>query len=269
MDLQPQDQHCTFANVSFLDAKLDNCTFLNCEFLDCYFRKTEIVSSVFTGCKFEDCTFTELGFVDTTFEFPTFRGCFIEFRDFSAQLPEDPGMRLKIADELAREAGTLGAARDARLYRLVGASAYGGHLRNIALASGSNYYRTHFELGQRIEAALTFTRQKFLENQKSARIEERGGGGGSVRNGELAVDVLEVLGHRGRRDPELERDRVVFLPACDAREDLPFACRQLLDPDMALIEHEYAQRAGTRDPNMEPAISARNQELALAEDGGR
>jgi hypothetical protein len=153
-------RHCTFANVSFLEATLENCTFLNCAFVDCYFRKTTINSSVFTGCKFEDCIFTELRLVDSTFTFPTFRGCFIEYRDFVAQLPDDPGFRFKIADELAREAELLGQSSDARLYRLAGASAFEGHLRNIALASGSRYYREHFELGQRIDSLFGFLRRK-------------------------------------------------------------------------------------------------------------
>ncbi len=154
-------KHCTFANVSFLKATLDNCTFLNCAFLDCYFRRTEVVSSVFTGCKFEDCTFTKLVFVDATFEFSVFRGCFIEFKEFHDQLPADPGKRFNIADELAREAAAAGASRDARLYRLEGANAYEDHLRNIALASGSSHYRDHFDLGERLDAAISYCRRKF------------------------------------------------------------------------------------------------------------
>ena len=49
-------KHCTFANVSFLAATLDNCTFLNCAFLDCYFRKTVVT----------------MRFVDATFQLPVF-----------------------------------------------------------------------------------------------------------------------------------------------------------------------------------------------------
>jgi hypothetical protein len=153
-------KHCTFANVSFLKAILDNCRFLDCAFLDCYFRKTEIPSSVFVGCKFEDCTFTELELVDCTFEFPLFRRCFIAYDEFHHQLPVDPGMRYRIADELAREANAAGASSDAREYRLQAAYAWEDHLKNIALGSGSDYYRRHFELKQRIRAARSWAWRK-------------------------------------------------------------------------------------------------------------
>jgi hypothetical protein len=153
-------KNCTFANISFLGATLENCTFENCAFLDCYFRNTNITSSVFAACKFEDCTFADTRFVDATFDFPAFRGCFIPYRDFQGQLPDDPGKRYKIADELAREAAASGAAADARLYRLVGAPAYEKNLWNIALASGSEYYREHFDSNERLEAAVSYLRRK-------------------------------------------------------------------------------------------------------------
>jgi hypothetical protein len=152
-------KNCTFANVSFLLATLDNCMFENCAFLDCYFRKTTITSSVFAACKFEDCTFSDSRFVDATFDFPAFRGCFIPYQDFETQLPDDPGKRYKIADELAREAAASGAAGDARLYRLVGAPAYEKHLWNKALASGSDYYR-HFDSNERLKASVLYVRRK-------------------------------------------------------------------------------------------------------------
>src|SRR6266536_3837977 len=50
-------------------------------------------------------------------------------------------------------------------------------------------------------------------------------------------------------------------------ENLPLARRELLDPRVALLEHEHVQAAGWRDPNMEPAISMRKLELATAEYG--
>lgn len=164
VDDQPFKQrvyrHCTFANISFLRAILDNCTFEDCSFLDCYFRKTSISSSVFIGCRFEDCTFAELDFVDCTFIFPLFRRCFIAYDQFKDQLPLDPGMRYRIADELAREAGVAGESGDAREYRLKAAAAWEDHLKNVALGSGSTYYRTHFELKQRIHAGKSWIFRK-------------------------------------------------------------------------------------------------------------
>jgi hypothetical protein len=40
------------------------------------------------------------------------------------------------------------------------AAAYEGHLRNVALASGGDYYREHFQLGDRLSAAGSFVRRK-------------------------------------------------------------------------------------------------------------
>lgn len=138
--------HCTFANISFKDAAFDNCEFHDCAFLDCYFRKTSVTSTKFVGCKFVDCTFNDLVFVDPDFWFPSFRGCFIPYKDLEGRLPNDPGLCFKMADELAREAAASGAGSgsDARAYRLAAAEAYEGHLRHIAVAVGSDYYK-HFD----------------------------------------------------------------------------------------------------------------------------
>ena len=48
-------------------------------------------------------------------------------------------------------------------------------------------------------------------------------------------------------------------------EDLPLARRELFDPRVALVEHEHVQAVGLRDPNVEPAISMRQPELATSE----
>lgn len=149
-------RHCTFGNVSFLDAELINCRFLDCAFLDCYFRRTKLTSSMFEGCRFEDCFFDELEFADCTFRFPQFRGCYIAYDEFRYQFPaDDPRMRFRIADELAREAARGGAAADARQYRLEAANGWEGHLFRKAMASGSDYYR-HFDPGPRLRAAWSW-----------------------------------------------------------------------------------------------------------------
>lgn len=153
-------EHCTFANISFLDATVQDCRFLNCAFMDCYFRRTALTSSTFTGCKFEDSSLTEVRFVDCTFAFPSFRGCFIKYDEFRNELPHDPGMRYRIADELAREAASGGASSDAREYRLEAASAFEDNLKNIALASGGAYYQSHFDTRARLAAGPNWVRQK-------------------------------------------------------------------------------------------------------------
>jgi hypothetical protein len=101
-----------------------------------------------------------LSFVEPIFKFPTFRGCFIPYKEIADQLPDDPGYRYKMADELAREAIATGAQNDARGYRLVAADAHTGHLRNIALAVGSDYYRKHFELKDRAHAGRSYLWRK-------------------------------------------------------------------------------------------------------------
>jgi uncharacterized protein YjbI with pentapeptide repeats len=166
-------EHCTFANVSFKDATLANCTFLNCAFLDCYFRGTKFSGSSFTGCKFEDSTFVDASFIEVEFSFPVFRGCFIPFKEVGEQLPDDPGMRFKMADELAREAAASGAARDARRYRLASAKAYDSHQANIALAVGSDYYRQRFERKDRAGAAGQYISRRI--NRALWGYGERGG----------------------------------------------------------------------------------------------
>lgn len=153
--------HCTFANISFKGATFEGCEFLDCAFLDCYFRNTTISSTKLTGCKFVDCTLKDLVLVDPDFRFPTFRGCFIPYKDIEGKLPDDPGYCFKMADELAREAAANGAGSesDARSYRLAAAAAYEQHLRHIALSVGNPYYK-HFGGEARWAAARSWVWRK-------------------------------------------------------------------------------------------------------------
>jgi hypothetical protein len=78
--------------------------------------------------------------------------------------------------------------------------------------------------------------------------------------------VLEVLLHRGSGDLELEADFIVLLAEFDPVENLPLARRELLDPGVALIEHEHVQAAGLRESNVESTVSMREHQPATAED---
>jgi hypothetical protein len=135
--------HCTFANVSFRDARLESCTFENCVFIDCYFRRTIVDSSKFLGCKFLTCDFPKTSFRQVTFVYPQFRGCSIPFDDVVASLPLEPNLRRQMAENLAREAEAAGATRDARMYRLRAHEAFERYLWNGATGA-DEWSRKHF-----------------------------------------------------------------------------------------------------------------------------
>lgn len=135
--------HCTFANVSFMKAKLLSCTFENCTFIDCYFRRTVIDSSRLLGCKFVTCDFPKTTFRQVTFVYPQFRACSIPFDDVDASLPTQPNLRRNMADNLAREAEAAGTTRDARMYRLRAHEALERYLWNGATGA-DQWSRDHF-----------------------------------------------------------------------------------------------------------------------------
>lgn len=154
-------EHSTFANISFKETRIGRCRFVNCAFIDCYFRHTDIENSRFVGCKFIHCNFSEPHFIGNTFEFLEFRGCFIPFDIFAASLPEDPGLKRAIADQLAREAGISHELRDSRRYRLIAERAFESDQWNLAWASGSEYYEKPRPPLFRFQAGLRWAGRKF------------------------------------------------------------------------------------------------------------
>jgi hypothetical protein len=148
--------HCTFANVSFRDARLESCMFEDCVFIDCYFRRTLVDSSKFLGCKFLTCDFPKTSFRQVTFVYPQFRGCWIPFDDVAASLPLEANLRRQMAENLAREAEAAGATRDARMYRLRAHEALERYLLNGATGA-DEWSREHFPgLAHRSLAAIRF-----------------------------------------------------------------------------------------------------------------
>jgi hypothetical protein len=138
-------EHCTFANVSFLEATLENCSFLNCAFVGCYFRKVTMRQCDFTGAKFINCTFPEHRLRVESCEFPhaEFRGCYLPFKYGRHNLPRrEHNLCEELASALAREADALGDTSDARKYRLI---AHRARERNhmAVLLARSAHYRTH------------------------------------------------------------------------------------------------------------------------------
>jgi hypothetical protein len=147
-------EHCTFANVSFKDAKLVSCTFENCAFIDCYFRETTLDSCRFLGCKIMSCDFPKPSFRQCTFVYTEFRGCFIPYAEFEASLPPEPNLRRLLSENMAREADAAGASGDARRYRLQGYRAYERYLWNGFLGADA-WSREHFpSLPERTLAGL-------------------------------------------------------------------------------------------------------------------
>lgn len=49
--------HCTFANISFKEVKLDSARFTDCTFIGCYFRRTQLLNVSFIACRFLSCDF--------------------------------------------------------------------------------------------------------------------------------------------------------------------------------------------------------------------
>jgi hypothetical protein len=147
-------EHCTFANVSFKQAKLISCTFENCVFTECYFRLATLDSSRFHGCKFINCDFPKTSFRQCTFVYAQFRGCFIPYEEFGHSLPKEANLRRLLAENLSREAEAAGASADSRQYRLQGYRSYERYLWNGLLGADA-WSREHFpSLGERLVAGL-------------------------------------------------------------------------------------------------------------------
>ena len=136
-------QHCTFANVSFKEAKINRCTFLNCAFVSCYFRKSELIGSTFVGCKFLSCEFPRVTVQSCDFKYSRFENCAIPFDEMEHSLPQEPNLREELASGLAIAADSLGIQRDGRRYRLAAIRARKKHLY-AAVMSQSEWYQNHY-----------------------------------------------------------------------------------------------------------------------------
>ena len=136
-------QHCTFANVSFKEAKVRHCRFIDCAFLGCYFRKSEMVGSTFLGCKFLSCEFPKITIQSCDFKYSRFENCALPFDEMEHSLPREPNLRTELGNGLAIAADALGLQRDSRRYRLVAIQAKEEHLY-AAVMSQSEWYQRHY-----------------------------------------------------------------------------------------------------------------------------
>ena len=144
-------QHCTFANVSFKEAKVRNCRFIDCAFLHCYFRRSEILGSTFVGCKFLSCEFPRVTVQSSDFSYSRFENCALPFDEMEHSLPREPNLREELASGLAIATDALGRERDRRRYRLAAIQAGKEHLR-AAVVSQSEWYQSHYHGLRRLVA---------------------------------------------------------------------------------------------------------------------
>ena len=144
-------QHCTFANMSFKEAKVSNCRFVDCSFLGCYFRKSKMVGSTFVGCKFLNCEFPKVTVQSCDFRYSKFEKCALPFDEMEHSLPREPNLREELADGLAIAADLVGLQRDRRRYRLAAIQAKKEHLK-AAIVSKSEWYQRHYSGLRKVNA---------------------------------------------------------------------------------------------------------------------
>lgn len=135
--------HCTFANISFKDVKLDSSRFLDCTFIGCYFRRTKLLNVGFQACKFLSCDFPKATVQACDFRYARFSDSYIPFAEMEHSLPNQPNLREMVARNLTIETDKLGLPEERRFYRMAEMQAHEQHL--IAAIQGrSQWYQDHF-----------------------------------------------------------------------------------------------------------------------------
>lgn len=109
--------HCTFANISFKDVKLDYSMFLDCTFIGCYFRRTQLSKVSFQACKFLSCEFPKATVRACDFSYAKFSDSYIPFAEMEHSLPSQHNLREMVARNLTIETGKLGLSGERRSYR--------------------------------------------------------------------------------------------------------------------------------------------------------
>ena len=149
----PSFRHCTFANISFKRAKLENGSFQNCVFVGCYFRRAELTNCGFVGCRFIDCNFGHVALKSCDFRYSVFQGCQVSHAEMEYSLPREPNLREELARTLSIESSRLGLSREARRYRITEIRAHEEHLWAATLGK-SQWYKEHFDTFSRSRAFL-------------------------------------------------------------------------------------------------------------------
>jgi hypothetical protein len=146
-------EHSTFANVSFLDAKISRGHFRNCAFVECYFRNADLRQLSFVGCKFINCTFDHITIRDCDFRYAEFRGQSPPYTELAHSAPQQANLRHQLFDQLARISESSGDTESARRYRQAAIDALDKHLR-AAVRAETAWYREHFDSWGRVGAAV-------------------------------------------------------------------------------------------------------------------
>ncbi|MEK6802830.1 MAG: hypothetical protein AABZ34_09185 [Nitrospirota bacterium] len=143
--------HCTFANISFKDVKLDSSQFLNCTFIGCYFRRTKLLNVSFQACKFLSCDFPKATVQACDFRYARFSDSYIPFAEMEHSLPNQPNLREILAKNLTIETDKLGLPAERRFYRMAEMQAHEQHLV-AAIQGRSQWYQDHFSSSARFRA---------------------------------------------------------------------------------------------------------------------
>jgi len=153
-------RHCTFANVSFLRSKLLGCQFFDCVFLDCYFRLAKI-GSEFPASRFIACDFARSELLDRAnfTDYTYWQDCYLKYDEIQARLPSRLNIRVRLANNLARECEKAGESAEARKFRLLAIQSWEAHCKQIFLLRESNY-QTKYK-GQQSRGAVEYLKSKF------------------------------------------------------------------------------------------------------------
>jgi hypothetical protein len=151
--------HCTFANVSFKEAKLTDSEFLDCTFVNCYFRRSRVINCRFVGSKFYGCEFPRIALQSCDFRYATFFACAVPFGEMEHSLPSEPNLREELAAGMAVAADERGWTSQAKDYRLAAIGAREEHLV-AAVRSNSTWYKDHFPPLRRARACVQLIASK-------------------------------------------------------------------------------------------------------------
>lgn len=148
----PSYKHCTFANLSFKEAKFKGGRFLDCIFIGCYFRRAELTNCGFVGCRFFDCNFSHIALKSCDFRHSIFRGCQVTYSEIEYSLPTEPNLREELTRNLSVESSRLGLSREARRYRMAEIHAHEQHLDERWQAGWSELMANLDKIEQHLQA---------------------------------------------------------------------------------------------------------------------
>ena len=148
-------EHCTFANVSFLKARLEDIEFIDCAFLSCYFRRAEIYNVRVIGCKFINCDFPHLAITGSVFKYCRFSNCYIDFAEMQHNMPSEANIREDLSRNLTLECAKLGASAASRRYRFTEIEAHETLLWNAVKGEGT-WYKKHYPGVRRFTAFIQY-----------------------------------------------------------------------------------------------------------------